>query len=87
LISSNPLALPSLRSNGSPTLIDDNSQTVSFSNSTAYTSYLVLFPDVKTNSTADSMQIGEVQLFTAVPEPGSLALIALGGVVLARRRR
>jgi hypothetical protein len=62
-IFSGNLALPASRNGGGGTALDPaNSQTVSFTNSTAYTSYLVLFPTVKTAGTANSMQIAEVAL-------------------------
>jgi hypothetical protein len=30
---------------------------------------------------------GEIDVFSVVPEPGSLALLGLGGLLVARRRR
>lgn len=64
LISEGNLSLPNSRNaNGTNPLDDANSQTISFSNSEAYASYLVVFPTVKNSNGANSMQIGEVQLF------------------------
>jgi hypothetical protein len=65
LISTGGLALPAARD----TVADatGNSQIVSFPNTTAYTSYLVVFPNVKNLPTAaNSMQISEVQLYDRV---------------------
>jgi uncharacterized repeat protein (TIGR01451 family) len=39
--------------------------TVSFANATAYSSYRILFPTVRTNATANSMQIAEVEFLNA----------------------
>ena len=63
LISSGDLALPDSRNQGANTDLDEaNSQSVFFSNSDAYTSYLLVFPTVKDSNNANSMQIAEVQL-------------------------
>ena len=83
-IASGGLALPDTRDT-----VEDGtgfSDTVTFANSDAYTTYLLLFPTVKNAAAANSMQISEVQ-FDTIPEPstGLLALIGLGA--LARRRR
>jgi len=88
LVSSGALALPASRNAGgvSP-LLPENSQTVTFPNTSSYTSYLVLFPTVK-DSAANSMQIAEIQLDGVVPEPATFGLAALGmGAALMRRRR
>ncbi len=63
LISSGDLALPDRRNPGGiADLIDATSQTVFFSNSNAYLSYLIVFPTVKDSGSANSMQIAEIQL-------------------------
>ena len=89
VISTGDLSLPDLRNaGGGAELLDDTSQTVSFDNSSAYSSYLVLFPDVKDSAGANSMQIAEVQL-DVVPEP-STAVLGLSLFIvapLARRLR
>lgn len=85
LLSSGPLSLSNNRNSGpeSP---------VSFSNETAYASYLIVFPTVKSpgyDPENNSMQIGEI-LFnghTPIPEPGSAVLLACGIAGLLRRRR
>lgn len=66
LISSGSLALPTGRgpATGTSPLNNTNSQTITFPNTTGYKEYLIVFPTVKNTPTAaNSMQIGEVQLF------------------------
>lgn len=64
LLSEGNLTLPvSRNSNGNSALDDLNSQTISFTNTSSYTSYLLYFPSVKNKSSANSMQLGEVQVF------------------------
>ncbi len=96
LISSGALALPAARNNptGTPEapapLLPDTFETVNFTNSTSYTSYLLLFPTVKDDpgGTANSMQIADIQLDGVVPEPATAGLAALSlGALLLRRRR
>ncbi|HEV7948354.1 MAG TPA: autotransporter-associated beta strand repeat-containing protein [Glaciihabitans sp.] len=61
-ISSGNLALPAGRGGGGATALNNaNSQTVTFSNTAGYKNYLLFFPTIK--GAANSMQIGEVQLF------------------------
>lgn len=90
LISAGALALPDTRDTTADAL--GNSQVVGFANSTAYTSYMLIFPTVKDAASANSMQISEVQFDTTpVPEASTLALTAgLSALVLTitlRRRR
>lgn len=62
LITSGSLALPTGRGlTGINPLNNTNSQTVTFTNTTGYKEYLIIFPSVK--GASNSMQIGEVQLF------------------------
>jgi len=78
LISSGALSLPSARNDGGNTpLSDDSSEKIDFVNSTAYTSYMVIFPTVK--NSGDGLQLAEVQLYgsAAVPEPTSLAIFGI----------
>ena len=89
LISSGALSLPSTRNGaGNTPLSDISSQTIGFTNSTAYTSYMVIFPTVKDNS-ATVMEIGEVQLYgsAAVPEPTSLAIFGIGAGIAGLKAR
>lgn len=44
---------------------------VNFSNTTSYSSYWIVFPTLKSVGTVDSMQIGEIQLFTGANGTGS----------------
>jgi len=59
-ISAGSLALPAARSTGTA-LDDTKSQLVTFANTTAYGSYLILFPTVSNEPVANSLQIAEVQ--------------------------
>jgi hypothetical protein len=86
LISGGALALPLPRDTVPDAL--GSSQVVTFANASAYSSYMLVFPTVKNEATANSMQISEVQFDGVVPEPGSiLLLIGAAGVGLLRRRR
>lgn len=70
LIDSGSLSLPTAR--------DTGGSIIPVSNSTAYSSYRMLFPTVKNGGAANSMQIAEVQFFTdANPSavPPSLELV------------
>jgi hypothetical protein len=87
LIASGPLALPASRNPGGMNDLNSaNSQIVAFSNSDAFTSYLVLFPSVKNGGTANSMQIAEVQ--ANIPEPSTLVLVlVVAGLAVVRLRK
>jgi hypothetical protein len=61
-IASGALSLPALRTPGGQNMLNGPSQTVTFNNATAYTTYKVTFNNVKNNASANSMQIGEVEL-------------------------
>ena len=79
LISSGALTLDTLRAATS---------TVSFSNAGNFSTYMLIFPDVRTPASANSMQIAEAVLTgTVVPEPSGAALGLAGGLLLMRRRR
>ncbi|YCM46182.1 PEP-CTERM sorting domain-containing protein [Verrucomicrobiaceae bacterium 227] len=66
LLSEGALALPDSRNPGGAAALDPaNSVSVSFANTTAYSSYMILFPTVKDAGAANSMQIAEIQLFDA----------------------
>jgi len=84
--------LPGSRNtNPAGTPVDPNTMNftdVAFNNTTPYTTYRVTFPTVRDGVTANSMQIGEVELLgTVVPEPATLGLISIGALGLLRRRR
>jgi len=86
-ISVGALALPDARDE-----IEDTSgisQVVTIGNGSAYTSYLILFPTVKDDAGANSMQLSEIQFDgTIVPEPGSAMLLLLSsGAFFLRRKR
>jgi hypothetical protein len=62
-ISEGTLNLPAARNaGGNALLVGGNVQVVRFTNTTAYTSYRVVFPTLKDAATANSMQIAEVDL-------------------------
>jgi hypothetical protein len=76
LISSGPLSLPAARQNSSTIL-----EVPSLAN---YTSYKLVFPT--TNGNAGLFQLADVQFYT-VPEPSTLALVAMGLALVGTRRR
>ena len=81
LISSGNIALPDTRNaGGTAALQSANSLTVGLANLDPYTSYLLLFPTIKDASTANSMQIAEVQLDTdAIPASGPIQWTSAAG--------
>jgi hypothetical protein len=81
-ISSGPLSLPDARFSASD-FIEVNAPG-------SYTSYRLIFPTVKDVVAANGMQIADVQLYTAIPEPASSAVLAAAAAAAlgcARRRR
>jgi len=94
LIQSGGLALPAARNGaadasiGSAPFSVGNRETVSITNTAAYTSYLLIFPTVKDGGAANSMQIAEVAFEgTLIPEPSTAFLGLFGALLMLRRRR
>ena len=56
---------------------------VAVSNNTPYTSYKMIFPEIK-DSSANSMQIAEIQ-FDTIPEPAALVFLSICSLALLRR--
>jgi hypothetical protein len=78
LLGSGSLSLPDTRGTLGPL--------VTVPNTTAYASYRMVFPTLKSAATVDSMQVAEVQFF-AVPEPSSVALAIVGLAAACGLRR
>jgi hypothetical protein len=94
VISSGNLALPADRNDGGNAVsipptgnLGAFHQEVTFDNADPYAHYQLVFPTLKDAAAANSMQIAEVELLV-VPEPVSLALLAIGSLLMlvARRR-
>jgi hypothetical protein len=62
-------------------------QQVSFANALSFTSYRVLVQTVRTPTSANSFQFGEIELLAPVPEPSSLILAVMGVSAAAWRWR
>lgn len=83
LIASGGLSLPGSRNDGAANPLDViNSQTINFSNSTSYTSYMIIFPTVKDAQIANSMQIAEVQLFSGTAPPADVPTLGQWGIII-----
>ncbi|HAK75548.1 MAG TPA: hypothetical protein DCM71_01225, partial [Runella sp.] len=67
LIASGALSLPSGRNTS--TLDNANSQLVSFTNTTPYTSFMLVFPTIKNAGATISTQIGEIKLYPENNQP------------------
>jgi hypothetical protein len=80
LISEGTLSLPDARHTWDDEFIAVNS-------SANYTSYRLVFPTVKNAGTANSMQIADIQFYTVIPEPSTMALVAIVGLALAAATR
>jgi hypothetical protein len=52
-----------------------------------YTSYRLIFPTVRNATAANSMQIADIQFYTAIPEPSTVALVAVMVLALAAATR
>jgi hypothetical protein len=62
-------------------------QPVSFTNTLSFASYRVLVQTVRTPTSANSFQFGEIELLAPVPEPSSLILAGMGVSAAAWRWR
>lgn len=74
-ISSGALALPDVRNLGTTSPINVTNQVleeIDFANTVGYNAYRITFNNTKTNATANSLQIGEIQFL------GSLSLVGPG---------
>lgn len=65
-----------------PTTRNATSSAVNIANTTAYASYKVIFPSLRNNGTANSMQIGEFTGYTA-PDAGGTTVFAAANPILA----
>jgi hypothetical protein len=61
-IAAGALALPTTRNVAGQNPLNGANQTVAIANTTAYTTYRITFNNVRNNATANSMQVGEVDL-------------------------
>jgi hypothetical protein len=52
-----------------------------------YSSYRLIFPTVRNATAANSMQIADIQFYTAIPEPATASLVAIVGLALASATR
>ena len=84
LIASGTLSLPAARNNDPG---ETFGQTVTFSNATSYTSYLIVFPTIKNASATTSMQIGDVQLVGTVAAPAAQVLFWPGDPVIGGQKQ
>jgi hypothetical protein len=80
LISEGSLSLPEARHTWDDEFIAVNSPA-------NYSSYRLIFPTVKNATTANSMQIADIQFYTAIPEPATASLVAIVGLALASATR
>ena len=63
-------------------------QEVSLLNNIPFEEYRLTFPTLKDAAAANSMQIAEVELLgVVVPEPGTVSLLCVGGILWLLRRR
>jgi hypothetical protein len=80
IISSGALSLPLTR--------QDSTTFVPINAATAYKSYKLIFPMVRNSPATGSMQIADVQFYVGtVPEPSTLALVAIGLAAIGVKRR
>jgi hypothetical protein len=80
LISEGSLSLPEARHTWDDEFVAVNSPA-------NYSSYRLIFPTVKNATTANSMQIADIQFYTAIPEPATASLVAIVGLALASATR